>query len=117
MLGAASHLHEPRFSYVLYPRDHNLVLPRHLLLAILRRSNNRLAPVRVETVHRLRGRVEDNLTCMPVMDGNGQEVEFMNSAFMAYADAEIAVHGCHVRHHVERDRERPALLQKLHDAL
>ena len=54
---------------------------------------------------------------MPVMDGYGQEVEVMDSGFVTYADAEIAVRGRHVRRHVKRDREQPALLQKLHGAL
>ena len=45
LVGAAPHSHEPRFSYALYPCDHALVSPRHLLLAIQRRSNNNLAPV------------------------------------------------------------------------
>ena len=104
MLGASPHLHEPRFSYALYPRDRALVLPRHLLIAIQRRCNNHLAPVRVEITHRLRERVEDNITCMPFMDGDGQEMEVMNSAFMAYAYTGIAVRGCRVRGHVESDR-------------
>ena len=54
---------------------------------------------------------------MPVMDGYGQEVEVMDSGFVTYADAEIAVRGRHVRRHVERDREHPALKKKLHDSL
>ena len=103
-MGAAPHLHAPRFSYELYPRDQNLVSPRHLLLAIQICSNNHLTPVRVESVHRLGEHVEDNLTCMPVMDGDGQEVEVINSDFMTYADAYISVRGRHVRLHVECDR-------------
>ena len=91
--------------------------PRHLLLVIQRRSNNYLASFRVESVHQLGKRVESNLTCMPVMDGDGQDVEFMNSDFMTYADADITVHGCHVRRHVKRNIERPALPKKLRDAL
>ena len=116
-MGATPHSHEPRFSYALYPRDHALVLPHNLLLIIRRRSNNHLAPVQIESVHRIGERVEYNLTFMPVMVGDGQEVEVMNSDFMTYADADIALRGRHMRRHVERDRERPALLQKLHDAL
>ena len=101
----------------MYPRDHSLLFPCRLLLAIRRRSNNHLAPVRVESVHRLGERVEYHLTCMPVIDGDGQEVEVMNSAFVTYADADIAVSSRHVHLHVERDTERPALPQKLHNAL
>ena len=53
---------------MLYPRNHTLVLSCHILLAIRRCSNNHLAPVRVDMVHRLGNCVEDYLTCMPVMD-------------------------------------------------
>ena len=62
-------------------------------------------------------RFEYNLTCMPVMDGGGQEVEVTDSGFVTDVDADIAVRSFHVHCHVERDRERPALPQKLHDAL
>ena len=117
LVSAAPHSHEHGFGYALYPRDHALVLPRNLLLAIRRRSNNHLTPVRVESVHRLCKRVEYNIACMPVMEGDGQEVKVINSAFMKDADADIAVRGRHVSHHVECDRERPALPQKLHNAL
>ena len=51
------------------------------------------------------------------MDGDGQEVEVMYSVFVADLYTDIAERGCHVSHHVERNRERPALLQKLHNAL
>ena len=54
---------------------------------------------------------------MPVMDGDGQEVEVMDSGLMKDADANIAVCGRHVSRHVNRDRERPSLPQNLHDAL
>ena len=94
-----------------------MVSPLHLLLVIRRLSNNHLAPVQVESVHRLGERVKDNLTCMPVMDGDGQEVEVMDSAFITDADVDIAVRVHHVCRHVERDRECPALPQKLHDAM
>ena len=113
LVGSVPHSHKPRFSCALYPRDHTLVLPRHLLLAIQRRSNNHLAPVRVESVYKLDEPVEDNITCMTVMDGDGQEVEVMNSFLMTYADADITVRSRHVRRHVKRKRERPALLKNL----
>ena len=116
-MGAAPYSHEPSFSYALYPCDHYLVFPCHLLLAIQRRSNNHLAPVLLESVHFLGKRVEYNLTCMPVMDGDGQEVEVMDSGFVIDADVDIAVRGRHMCCHVERDRECPALPQKLHNAL
>ena len=51
------------------------------------------------------------------MDGYVQEVEFMYSGFVADADADISVCGCHVRRHVKRDREGPSLPQNLHNAL
>ena len=54
---------------------------------------------------------------MLVMDGDGQEVEIVDSGFVIDVDADIAVRSCHARYHVERDRERPELPQKLHDAL
>ena len=41
----------------------------------------------------------------------------MDSGFVKDAVAEIEVRGRHMRCHVERDRERPALPQKLHDEL
>ena len=104
MVGDAPDSHEHVIEYVMCPHDHALVLPRHLLIAIQRRCNNHLAPVRVEITHRLRERVEDNITCIPFMDGDGQEMEVMNSAFMAYAYTGIAVRGCRVRGHVESDR-------------
>ena len=69
----------------MYPRDHDLVSPRHLLLAIRRRSNNYLAPVQVESVHHLAERVDDNIAHMPVMYGDGQEAEVMYSGFMTDA--------------------------------
>ena len=117
LVGATPHSHEPGFGYALYPRDHALVSTCHLLLAIRRRSNNHLAPVRVESVHCLDKRVEDNLAHMPVIDRDEQEVGVINSAFMTDADADIAVRGRHVCRHGDRDRERPALPQKLQDSL
>ena len=54
---------------------------------------------------------------MPVMNGDGQEVEVMDSGFVTDVDADIVVRGRHVRCHVERYRELPALPQKLHNAL
>ena len=54
---------------------------------------------------------------MPVIYVDGQEVEVMNSAFMTYADTDIAVRGRHVCRYVDRDRERSELPQKLHDAM
>jgi hypothetical protein len=100
----------------MYPRDYALMPPCHLLLAIRRRSSNRLAPVREGGVHRLGERVEDSLACVPLMHRDGQKVEVMHSGFVADADANIAVRGRHVGRHVERDRERPALSQQLRDA-
>ena len=41
----------------------------------------------------------------------------MDSGFVIYAVADIAVRGRHVYCYIERDRERPALPQKLHDEL
>jgi hypothetical protein len=109
--------HEPGLGYAMYPRDYALVPLCHLLLAIRRRSNNRLAPVREESVHRLGERVEVCLACEPLMHRDGQKVKVMHSGFVADADANIAVRCRHVRHHVEGDRERPALSQQLRDAL
>ena len=54
---------------------------------------------------------------MLVMDGDGQEVEVVDSGFVTDVDADIALCGRHVRRHVERNRERPALPQKIHDAM
>ena len=54
---------------------------------------------------------------MPVMNGDGQEVEVMNSGFMKYADTDITVRIRHVRRHVKRGIECPELPQKLHDTL
>ncbi len=51
------------------------------------------------------------------MHRDGQKVEVMHSGFVADANANIAVWGRHVGHHIERDRERPALSQQLRDAL
>jgi hypothetical protein len=101
----------------MYPRDYALMPPCHILLAIRRRSSNRLAPVREESVLRLGERVEDSLACVPLMHRIGQKMEVVHSGFVADADAKIAVLGRHVVHHVERDRERPALSQQLRDAL
>ncbi len=75
----------------MYPRDYALMSPCHLLLAIRKRSNNRLVPVQEESVHRLGERVEDNLACVPLMHRDGQKVEVMHSGFVADADANIAV--------------------------
>ncbi len=116
-MGPALDAHEPELGYVMYPRDYALMSPCHLLLAIRRRSNNRLAPVREESVHRLGECVENNLTCVPLMHRDGQKVEVMHSGFVADADANIAVRGRHVGRHVECDRERPALSQQFRDAL
>jgi hypothetical protein len=52
-VGPAPEAHEPGLGYAMYPRDYALMPPCHLLLAIRRRSSNRLAPVREECVHRL----------------------------------------------------------------
>jgi hypothetical protein len=87
--------------------------PCHLLLAIRRRSSNRLAPVRIESVHSLGEHVEDSLASVPLMRRDGHKVEVMHSGFVADADANNAVRD----RHVERDRERPALSQQLRDAL
>ena len=56
---------------------------------------------------------------MSVMDGDGQEMEVIDSGLTTDADvdADIAVRSFHVSFHVEHDRERPSLLQKLHNAL
>ena len=51
------------------------------------------------------------------MDRDGQEVEVMDSGFVTDAVADIAVRGRHVGCHAERDREHPALPQKLHNEL
>ena len=53
---------------------------------------------------------------MSVIDGYGQEVEVIDSGFVTDADVDITVCGRHVCRHVERDRERPALPQKLQDS-
>jgi len=95
----------------MYPRDYALMSPYHLLLAIRRHSNNRLTPVREESVHRFGERVEDNLACVPLMHRDGQKVEVMHNGFVADADTNIVVQGRHVGRHVERDKERPALSQ------
>jgi hypothetical protein len=117
LVGPAPDVHEPGLGYAMYPRDYALMPPFHHLLAIRRRSSNRLAPVWEESVHRLGERVEDSLACVPLMHRNGQKVEVMHSGFAADADASIAVRGRHVGRHVERDRERPVLSQQLRDAL
>lgn len=70
-----AHSHKPGLGYALYPRGHALVSPRHLLLAIRRRSDDRLALIRVESVLRLGERVEDSFACIPVMHEDGHEVE------------------------------------------
>ncbi|CAK9859112.1 unnamed protein product [Sphagnum jensenii] len=101
----------------MYPRDYALMSPCHLFLAIRRRSNNHLTPFREESVHRLGERVKDNLAYVPLMHRDGQKVEVMHSGFVVDADANIAVQGRHVGRHVECDRKRPALSQRLHDAL
>ena len=91
--------------------------PHHLLLAIQRPSSNILTLVRVYSIHCLGERGEGNLVRVPVMDGDGQEVEVVYSGFLVDADTDIALRGRHVRRQVERDRECPALPQKLHNAL
>jgi len=90
-VGPAPDAHEPGLGYAMYPRDYALMSPCHLLLAIRKRSNNRLVPVQEESVHRLGERVEDNLACVPLMHRDGQKVEVMHSGFVADADANIAV--------------------------
>ncbi|CAK9211024.1 unnamed protein product [Sphagnum troendelagicum] len=110
LVGPAPDAHEPGFGYAMYRRDYALMSPCHLLLTIRRCSNNRHAPVREESVHRLGERVEDNLACVPLMHRDGQKVEVMHSGFVADANANIAIRGRHVGRHVERDRERPTLL-------
>ena len=47
LVGATPDFHEPRIGYAVYSRDHALVLPRNLLLAIRRPSNNILMTVHV----------------------------------------------------------------------
>ena len=74
-------------------------------------------PFRVESVNRFVECVEDNLARMPVMERDGQEVEVMYSDSMIDLDADIALRSCHVRRNVKRNRERPALPQKLHNVL
>jgi len=111
LVGPAPDAHEPRLGYTMYPRDYALMSPYHLLLAIRRRSNNRLTPVREESIHRFGERVEDNLACVPLMHRDGQKVEVMHNGFVADADTNIVVQGRHVGRHVERDKERPALSQ------
>jgi hypothetical protein len=71
LVGPAPNAHDPGRCYAMYPRDYALMSPYHLLLAIQRRSNNRLAPVWEESVHRLGERVEDNLACVPLMHKDG----------------------------------------------
>ncbi len=117
LVGPAPDAHELGLGYTMYPHDYALMSPYHLLLAIRRRSSNHLALVREESVHCLGERVEDNLACVTLMHKDGQKVEVMHSGFVADADANIAVRGRHVGRHVERDRERLALLQQLRDAL
>ncbi len=117
LVGPALDTHEPGLGYAMYPRDYPLMLPFYLLFAIRRCSNNRLAPIQEESVHHLGKRVEDNFACVLLMHRDGQKVEVMHSGFVADADANIVVRGCHVGRHVERDRERPALLQQLRNAL
>jgi hypothetical protein len=53
LVGPAPDAHGPRLGYATCPRDYALMPPCHLHLAIRRRSCNRLAPVREESVHRL----------------------------------------------------------------
>ncbi|CAK9204248.1 unnamed protein product [Sphagnum troendelagicum] len=117
LVGPAPDAHEPGLGYAMYPRDYALMSPCHFLLTIRRRSNDRLTPVREESVHCLGECVEDNLACVPLMHRDGKKVEVMHSGFVANADANIAVRGHHVGRHVERDRERLALSQQLRDAL
>ena len=74
-------------------------------------------PFRVESVNRFVECVEDNLARMPVMERDGQEVEVMYSDSMIDLDADIALRSRHVRRNVKRNRERPALPQKLHYVL
>jgi hypothetical protein len=58
MVGPAPDAHELGLGYATYSRDYTLLPPCHLLLAIRRRSSNRLAPVREESVHRLGERLK-----------------------------------------------------------
>ena len=74
LVGAAPDSHEPRIGYALYPYDNALMLPRHILLAIRRPSNDFIAPVRVYSFHHLGKHVEDNFSHMPIMNFDGQEV-------------------------------------------
>ena len=108
-MGAAPDSYEPGVGYVLYPRDHALVSPRHILLAIQIPSNNLLVLVQVYSIHSLGKCVEDNLARMPVMDGYGQEVEVVYSGLVADAGANITVCSRHVHFHIKRDREFSAL--------
>ena len=47
LVGSVLDSHEPGIGYVLYPRDHDLVSPHHILLFIRRPSNNLLTPVQL----------------------------------------------------------------------
>ena len=116
-MGAVPDLHEPGIGYILYPCGHALVSTHHLLIDIQIPYNNLLMSVRIYRSHHLGKCVEDNLTRMSVMDGDGQEVKAIYSGFIADADVSISVFGCHVRFHIERYSERTALLQNLCDAL
>lgn len=109
--------HELGLGDALYPRDYVPMSPRHRPRAIQRRSNNRLAPVREESVHLFGESIEDNHSCVPVIHVDGHNVEVMHSGFVADSDAKIAVRGRHVRRHIDLDRERPELPKKLRYAL
>ena len=47
LVGSVLDSHGPGIGYVLYPRDHDLVSPHHILLSIRRPSNNLLTPVQL----------------------------------------------------------------------
>jgi hypothetical protein len=115
LVGPVPDAHEPGLGYAM-SRDYAVMPPCHLLLAIRRRSSNRIVPVREVSVHRLGERVEDSLACVPLIHRDGQKVKVMHRGFVADADANIAVRRRHVGLHVERDRERLALPQQLRDA-
>ena len=89
----APYAHETGLGHALYPRDHSLVSPRHLLLAIQRRSNNLLESFQVESLHCLGESVKNNHARVTVMDGYGQEVKFVHSGVVADTYLGIAVLG------------------------
>lgn len=116
-MSATPDLQKPMFYYALYPRDHDPVSARHLLLSSRRGSNNFLVPVRLESVHRLGEFVEGTITCVPVMHGDGQAVEVMYGGFVEDSNADIAVPDHHGRRQVYGDKDCPALPKKFHATL